>query len=110
MTGIVLREWTLDPYDGDQAPPHIHHRDDEAFYVLDGRLEVRDGERRIRLGPGEFHVVAAGSVHTFATAGPDPARVLVVMSPEIDSLITALHSDASPETWARHHASPVDEP
>jgi mannose-6-phosphate isomerase-like protein (cupin superfamily) len=110
MTGIVLRDWTLEPHDGDQAPPHIHHRDDEAFYVLDGLLEVRDGERRVRLGAGEFHVVPAGSVHTFATVGSEPVRVLVVMSPEVDALVTALHGGgAGAEIWARHHSSLVDE-
>lgn len=42
MADFDIREWTLDPYPGDQAPLHIHHRGDEAFYVLDGRLDVQD--------------------------------------------------------------------
>jgi mannose-6-phosphate isomerase-like protein (cupin superfamily) len=107
MAEIVLREWTLEPYDGDQAPRHIHHRGDEAFYVLDGRLEVLDGERRIALGPGEFHIVEAGTVHTFATVGSEPVRVLVVMTREIDALVSALHSGRADLSalWAEHHSS-----
>ena len=47
---------------------------------------------RHRLGPGELHTVLAGSAHTFATVGNVGARVLVVMSPEIDRLVTGLRS------------------
>lgn len=40
MADFVIREWNLAPYPDDQAPRHIHHCSDEAFYVLDGQLEV----------------------------------------------------------------------
>lgn len=110
MADFVIREWTLKPYPEDMAPPHIHHRGDEAFYVLEGAIEVLDGERRHRLGVGEMHVVAAGSVHTFATVDDVGARVLVVMTPEIDALITALHSGETDDiaaVWTAHHSSVV---
>lgn len=106
MADFVIREWDLSPYPGDQAPPHIHHRGDEAFYVLEGTLDVLDGETRHRLHAGEVHTVAAGSVHTFATVGDVGARVLCIMTPEIDALIAALHSGADPATvWQDHHSS-----
>ena len=34
MADFVIREWNLAPYPDDQAPRHIHHCSDEAFYVL----------------------------------------------------------------------------
>lgn len=107
MADFVLREWTLQPFDADQAPPHVHHRGDEAFYVLEGQLAVLDGDQRILLGVGEFHIVAAGSVHTFATVGQHAVRTLVVMTPEIDDLVRELHSGAADmeAIWAKHHSS-----
>jgi quercetin dioxygenase-like cupin family protein len=110
VADFVIREWTLKPYPGDQAPPHIHHRGDEAFYVLEGAIEVLDGEQRHRLRAGELHVVPAGSVHTFATVDEVGARLLVVMTPEIDALVTALHAgevDDVAAVWAAHHSSVV---
>ena len=110
MADFILREWSLEPFPGDQAPLHIHHRGDEAFYVVDGLLEVQDGDRRLQLQAGQFHVVSAGSPHTFATVEQNPARVLVVMTPEIDRLIERLHSDRSNDTaavWTEHHSSVV---
>ncbi|GAB3067444.1 cupin domain-containing protein [Pedococcus soli] len=108
MAAFVIREWRLDPFPGDQAPLHVHHRGDEAFYVLDGLLDVQDGTLRHRLEPGSLHVVTAGSPHTFATVGDTGARILVIMSPEVDALVAALHSGESSDlasVWEQHHSS-----
>jgi mannose-6-phosphate isomerase-like protein (cupin superfamily) len=108
MADFVLREWALAPYPGDQAPPHIHHRSDEAFIVLAGELEVLIGDQRRILTAGQSAVVTAGTIHTFATRGEVVSRIIAVMTPEIDELITALHDagpGASDEIWARYHAS-----
>ena len=111
MADFVIREWNLAPYPGDQAPPHVHHGSDEAFYVLGGELEVLEGEERRILAAGELAFIPAGTVHTFANRGPGETRVLVVMTPEIDALITALHSDeagvAADAIWTRYNASVV---
>ncbi len=107
----MIREWDLAPFPGDQAPPHVHHRSDEAFYVLDGQLEVLVGTERRTLRTGDLAFVTAGTVHTFASRGPGNCRVLVVMTPEIDELITALHEAGTTQerdaVWARYHASVV---
>lgn len=108
MADFVLREWNLAPYPGDQAPPHIRHRSDEAFIVLGGQLEVLIGGERRVLNTGESAVIPAGTVHTFATHGEAASRVIAVMTPEIDELIQALHSgsdEPGDDIWARYHAS-----
>jgi quercetin dioxygenase-like cupin family protein len=107
MADFVLREWTLQPSPGDQAPAHIHHGSDEAFIVLDGELEVLVGAQRRVLAAGQWAVVPAGTVHTFATHGETPSRIIVVMTPEIDSLIAALHEPGQDPAavWARYNAS-----
>lgn len=111
VADFVIREWNLAPYPGDQAPPHVHHGSDEAFYVLDGALEVLEGQERRILAAGELAYIPAGTVHTFANRGPGSARILVVMTPEIDALITALHSkearDATDAIWERYNAAVV---
>ncbi len=86
----------------------MHHLGDEAFVVLEGRLDVQDGDTRHRLGAGDVHVVEAGSVHTFATVDDETARVLCVMTPEIDQLIRRLHEPGVTDLaalWAEHHSS-----
>jgi quercetin dioxygenase-like cupin family protein len=109
MADFVIREWDLAPYPGDQAPPHVHHGSDEAFYVLDGQLEVLTDSKRRLLNQGELAFVPAGTVHTFANWGPGNCRMLVVMTPEIDGLIAALHDAETAEekaaVWKRFNAS-----
>lgn len=79
--------------------------------MLDGELEVLEGEERRILVAGELAFIPAGTVHTFANRGSGDTRVLVVMTPEIDALITALHSDeagaAADAVWARYNSSVV---
>lgn len=110
----MVKEWTLVPYPGDQAPPHVHHGSDEAFYVLDGELEVLSGDERRILAAGELAFIPAGTVHTFANRGPADTRILIVMTEEIDALISALHSvppgSNKDAVWARYNASVVPAP
>ncbi len=110
MADFVIREWQLTPVAGDQAPLHVHHRGDEAFYVIEGAIDVVDGRVRHRLEAGQWHTVHAGAAHTFATVDDVPARVLVVMTPEIDELVAALHAgpvDDVDALWSRHHSAVV---
>ena len=108
MADFVIRDWRLDPYDGDQAPLHIHHAGEEAFICLDGELEVFVDGSRERVAPGAFHVVPRGSPHTFASRSG--AHVLAVMSVvEIAELIDGLHADLSSDElsalWSRCRSS-----
>ena len=111
MGDFVIQRWDLDPYPGDQAPPHVHHASDEGFCVLAGRLEVLVGDERRVLGPGEHVVVPAGTTHTFATVDDAPVSVLAVMTEEVDALVTALHQVATDEerdaVWARFRSAPA---
>ena len=114
MDDFVLRRWDLEPYPGDQAPPHVHHRSDEAFCVLRGRLEVLVGDTRRVLEEGEFLTVPAGTTHTFATVDGAGAQVLVVLTREVDELVQALHAASTDAeraaVWARYHSEVVDLP
>ncbi len=61
-------------------PPHLHEREDEAFYVLDGELTVQCGQERWTAGPGGFVFAPRQVVHTFTT-GRDGVRMLQLTTP-----------------------------
>ena len=62
-------------------PPHVHQRMVEAFYVLEGELNVTVGKETARAGPGGFVLVSAGTVHTFSNQGTVPAKFILLVSP-----------------------------
>jgi uncharacterized cupin superfamily protein len=65
---------------GNVPPPHIHHREDETFYVLEGELAVSVGGRTIKATPGTMVFLPRDVVHSF-TINSDQARVLVLLTP-----------------------------
>ncbi|HET8627475.1 MAG TPA: cupin domain-containing protein [Thermomicrobiales bacterium] len=66
---------------GSSLPPHIHHRTDEAFYVLDGELAVQLGGRAASLPAGALCFVPRGTPHGFGNAGAVPCRLLLWVTP-----------------------------
>jgi quercetin dioxygenase-like cupin family protein len=103
VSDFVIEDWNLEPYDGDQVPPHLHFEGEEAFVCISGDLEVMaDGVRR-RVPPGGHAMIPRGVPHTFASR--EGARVLAVMSPEIAELIDGLHKATTEEEraalWSR---------
>jgi mannose-6-phosphate isomerase-like protein (cupin superfamily) len=96
---IVVAEWT-DPGGGHDppryiAPLHLHRSDDEAWYVLDGTLRVRAGDRDVEVSSGGAVLVPRGTVHTYWNPSPDATRYLLVMTPGIARLIEAIHESSS---------------
>jgi hypothetical protein len=61
-------------------PLHVHHDEHEAFYVLEGELDITCGGERFRAASG-FAFLPRGVAHTFRVAGDRPARFLTVASP-----------------------------
>lgn len=105
-TSLVLAEWTAQGSTGDaplyQAPLHAHP-EDEAWYVLEGRLCVRVGDGHSEIGAGGAVIVPGGTAHTFWNPGSEPTRYLLVMGPQTYALVQAVHTvaDRSPETMRR---------
>ncbi|MFP4101252.1 quercetin 2,3-dioxygenase [Coleofasciculus sp.] len=62
-------------------PLHLHHREDEAFYVLEGEFEVQCGENKIRAVPGSFVLAPREIPHTFRNISSDPSKVLIMVTP-----------------------------
>ncbi|NNL65940.1 MAG: cupin domain-containing protein [Myxococcales bacterium] len=63
------------------APPHVHSREDEHFYVLEGNVEFLDRERTISAGPGTLVVLPRHHLHGFWNASDEPARMLLIVTP-----------------------------
>ena len=98
---FVIVEWAADGGDPrPQAPLHVHHEDDEAWYVLEGRLAFTLGDETVEAAAGDAVCAGRGVPHTFWNPAAEPARYLLVMTPRIDALIKAIHAsdDRSPET------------
>jgi quercetin dioxygenase-like cupin family protein len=63
------------------VPPHIHSREDELSYVLEGEVGVRIGDLELQATPGSYVFKPRGILHTFWNAGPGPARLLEIIFP-----------------------------
>jgi len=88
---------------GDMPPLHLHHADDEAFYVLEGRLTLFVGERTIDVAAGSCAFAPRGVPHTYRVES-DAARWLVAGSPAgFDAFVrdvAAAGSDVAPAELA----------
>ena len=90
------------------APLHVHHADDEVWYVLEGALRFRLGDDEFEAGPGSAVMAAAGTPHAYGNARRgEPARYLLVMTPRLRALVAALHAPGASDYAAifRGHES-----
>ncbi len=62
------------------VPLHVHHREDEAFYVLEGELTVTIGDATIEARPGSFVFGPKDVPHKYVVDSPS-ARLLMIFSP-----------------------------
>jgi len=76
---FTLAEIRVTPDNG--PPPHIHHREDEAFFVIAGEITFQLGDRQVRCVPGTFVQGPRGIPHAFKNTGKLPARMLVYVTP-----------------------------
>jgi mannose-6-phosphate isomerase-like protein (cupin superfamily) len=92
---FVLAEWHDDGESSAArpvAPLHVHHGDDEAWYVLEGTLGFIRGDERLEAPAGSAVLVPRGVAHTYWNAGTGRARYVIVMTPRIAALVEALHA------------------
>jgi mannose-6-phosphate isomerase-like protein (cupin superfamily) len=107
-SNLAIAEWTAPgtpPADKPVliAPLHLHHHDDEAWYVLEGTLGFQIGNETIEANANEAVVVPRGTPHTFWNPEQTTARYLIIMTAKIRSLIDAIHStdQRDPETMKK---------
>ena len=66
--------------DGYEAILHVHHQEDEGFYILEGELTFYVGEQTIKAHPGSYLFGPKDVPHGF-TVDSGPAKLLFVFSP-----------------------------
>jgi mannose-6-phosphate isomerase-like protein (cupin superfamily) len=94
------------------APLHLHTREDEYSFVLEGRMGALLGDDVVEAGPGNLVFKPRNQWHTFWNAGDEPCRILEIISPagferffqELDAMGGALKADPAElaELSARH--------
>ena len=94
--GSIGVRWMIDGAEADQrfslvehamspralaAPLHLHTREDEYSYVLQGRMGALLGDDVVEAGPGDLVHKPRNQWHTFWNAGDEPTRILEIISP-----------------------------
>src|SRR6516165_11674494 len=65
---------------GNVPPPHIHHREDETFYIVEGEMTVTVGGQQIKGRPGSVLFAPRGIVHSLEI-NSEQMRMLVLLTP-----------------------------
>ena len=83
---------------GAEPPPHVHHREDEAFFVLEGSLTVRVGDAVFPATAGSF-VFCPREVPHLLTVESDEVRMLTLCTPGgVEQLFMELGEPAQART------------
>ena len=75
----ALFEVTMQP--GGGVLPHVQHREDESFYVLEGEYEFLVEGRTIRTGAGSLIYLPKGTLHAHKNVGEGVGRLLITQTP-----------------------------
>ncbi len=63
------------------APIHTHRNEDEYSSILEGQVTIQIGDQVLRAGPGALVLKPRGIPHAFWNEGPQPVRLLEIISP-----------------------------
>ena len=65
---------------GNDPPPHIHHREEETFYVLEGEMTFSVGGQTIKATPGTMVCLPRDVAHSFVIDS-EQLRMLILLTP-----------------------------
>ena len=65
---------------GSGAPLHVHHAEAEAFYILEGTVELTCGTKKLTANTGDFVYTPKDVPHKFTVVGDKPGRLLMMFS------------------------------
>ena len=75
----AMFEATVPP--GGGPPPHLHRKEDETFYVLEGEITFQVGEDRITAPAGSFVNMPIGQPHAFKNESDQTAKMIITYAP-----------------------------
>ncbi len=106
-TGHAFSQIETDDPRGSGPPLHLHHNEDETFYVLEGEVTVLVGDERVDLTAGDYLFGPRGIAHAYVVRS-ERARMLVTASPSgVEELFVSL---GTPVTGAEPPADAVMPP
>ena len=79
-TGNAFSQFEVDDPRGSGPPLHVHHNEDETFYMLEGQVTMFVGDERIDLEAGDYCFGPRDIPHTYLVRS-EHARMLVTISP-----------------------------
>jgi quercetin dioxygenase-like cupin family protein len=83
---------------GFEAPLHVHHRDDEGFWILEGNATFQVGERTLEASTGDYLFGPRDIPHRY-TAGDSGCRMLFIMVPGgMEDVVRATSEPAASRT------------
>lgn len=77
------------------TPTHVHANEDEAVYVMEGRIEARIGDDKVSAGPGEFVFLPRGTAHSLHAQTPEVLGLVFVTPAGFDQFFAAVGTPAS---------------
>ncbi len=83
--------------EGGGSPPHIHHLEDEAWYLVSGRAEVHCGDQTFEIGAGTFVYLPKGVPHCILMF-EDLHQVILGSPGGAEGFLRALASEADADT------------
>src|SRR3954469_21329291 len=66
---------------GGGPPPHVHSREEEGFYVLEGEITLQVGDKRLVATAGMSANMPVGTPHSFKNESGQPAKMLISVAP-----------------------------
>ena len=81
QTGGAYSLFEVETPPGSGVPPHVQHREDEAFCVLEGEYEFLVEGRTIKAGTASLIYIPKGNLHAHINVGEGTARMLVSQTP-----------------------------
>ena len=66
---------------GGGPPPHVHSREEEGFYILEGEITFTINGERVVATAGMFANMPVGTPHSFKNESSRPAKMLVSVAP-----------------------------
>jgi mannose-6-phosphate isomerase-like protein (cupin superfamily) len=81
QTGGAYSITEVESFPGNGPPPHIHHREDECIYIVEGAFSIILADRVVDAADGDFVRIPKGTPHTYKNVGAIPGKMLVILSP-----------------------------
>jgi glyoxylate utilization-related uncharacterized protein len=66
---------------GGGPPPHVHSREEEGFYILEGEITFTINGERVVAKAGVFANMPVGTLHSFKNESGEPAKMLISVAP-----------------------------